>query len=102
MPRLQHDSFLKQGSTFSIEMDGEMFNAIAGESIAATLAAAGKLELKRDKSGAPRGLFCGMGACFDCQVSVDNGPPQRACLTKVHPGMKKNINGNFNNLFEIA
>lgn len=88
MPRLQHDSFLKQGSTFSIEMDGEMFNAIAGESIAATLAAAGKLELKRDKSGAPRGLFCGMGACFDCQVSVDNGPPQRACLTKVHPGMK--------------
>ena len=29
-----------------------------------------------------------MGACFDCQVSVDGGPPERACLTKVRPGMK--------------
>ena len=33
-------------------------------------------------------MFCGMGACFDCQVSVDDGPPERACLTKVRPGMK--------------
>lgn len=88
MPRLQHDSILRQGATFPVEMDGEMFNANAGESIAAALVASGKLELKRDKSGAPRGLFCGMGACFDCQVSVDGGPAQRACLTKVHPGMK--------------
>ena len=29
-----------------------------------------------------------MGACFDCQVSVDGGPPVRACLTKVRHGMK--------------
>ena len=63
-------------------------DAVAGESIAATLAASGKLELRQDKSGAPRGVFCGMGACFDCQVSVDGGPAQRACLTKVRPGMK--------------
>ena len=88
MPRLKHESFLRQESTFSVEIDGEKFNAIAGESIAATLAASGKLELGRDKSGASRGLFCGMGACFDCQVSVDGGAPERACLTKVHRGMK--------------
>jgi glycine/D-amino acid oxidase-like deaminating enzyme/bacterioferritin-associated ferredoxin len=88
MPRLQHDSILRQGSTCSIDLDGEAFNAIAGESIAAALAASGKLELRQDKSGVPRGLFCGMGACFECQVSVDGGPAQRACLTKVRPGMK--------------
>ena len=88
MPRLQHKNFLKQGSTYPIEIDGEAFDAIAGESIAAALAAAGRLALKRDKSGAARGLFCGMGACFDCQVSIDGGPAQRACLTKVQPGMK--------------
>ena len=29
-----------------------------------------------------------MGACFDCQVSVDGGPAQRACQTKVRPGMR--------------
>lgn len=88
MPRLKHESFLRQESTFSVEIDGEKFNAIAGESIASALTASGRLELGRDKSGASRGLFCGMGACFDCQVSVDGGPPVRACLTKVRHGMK--------------
>ena len=88
MPRLQHENFLRQRPTCPIEIDGEAFDAIAGESIAAALAAAGRLALKRDKSGAARGLFCGMGACFDCQVSIDGGPAQRACLTKVQPGMK--------------
>ena len=71
-----------------MELDGESFDAIAGESIASALTASGRLELGRDKSGASRGLFCGMGACFDCQVSVDGGPPVRACLTKARHGMK--------------
>ena len=88
MPHLKHESFLRQESTFSVEIDGEKFNAIAGESIASALTASGRLELGRNKSGAARGLFCGMGACFDCQVSVDGGPPVRACLTKVRHGMK--------------
>lgn len=88
MPRLHHKNFLKQGSTCSIEIDGELFDAVSGESIAAALAAAGKLDLRRDKGGKARGFFCGMGACFDCQVSVDGGPAQRACLTKVYPGMQ--------------
>lgn len=88
MPRLTHESYVRQGPTISIELDGKSFNAINGESIASALSASGKLELGRDKSGASRGLFCGMGACFDCQVSVDGGPPVRACLTKVRQGMK--------------
>lgn len=88
MPRLQHDRFHQQGSVFPIDWDGESIDSVAGESIAAALTASGKLALRRDKTGAPRGMFCGMGACFDCQVSVDGGPPERACLTKVRPGMK--------------
>lgn len=88
MPRLQHDSIFQQDSSFPVDLDGETFEAVAGDSVAAALVASGKLALKRDKSGAPRGLFCGMGTCFDCQVSVDGGPAQRACLTKVRPGMK--------------
>jgi glycine/D-amino acid oxidase-like deaminating enzyme len=88
MPRLQHENFLKKGSDCLIEFDGERIDAIAGESIAAALTAAGRLAIKRDKGGATRGIFCGMGACFECQVSIDSGPAQRACLTKVQPGMK--------------
>ena len=67
-------------------MDGEARQAIAGESIAAALIAAGKLDFRRDKSGAPRGPLCGMGVCLECEVVVD-GAVTRACLTKVTPGM---------------
>ena len=43
--------------------------------------------MRQARSGAPRGPFCGMGVCFDCLVTVDGRPSQRACLTKVAAGM---------------
>ncbi|MFV0245210.1 MAG: (2Fe-2S)-binding protein, partial [Qingshengfaniella sp.] len=36
--------------------------------------------------GRPRGLFCGMGLCFECVVEVD-GIWARACLEQVRAGM---------------
>ena len=86
MPRLRDDRFRQQGQTLAFEMDGEVRQAIAGESIAAALIAAGKLDFRRDKSGAPRGPLCGMGVCLECEVVVD-GAVKRACLTKVSLGM---------------
>lgn len=38
-------------------------------------------------SGERRGLYCGMGVCFECQVRVD-GRPMRACLATVVEGMR--------------
>ena len=38
--------------------------------------------------GRPRGLFCGIGICFDCLITVDGVPNQRACLVPVRPGMR--------------
>jgi aerobic-type carbon monoxide dehydrogenase small subunit (CoxS/CutS family) len=37
--------------------------------------------------GVPRGLFCGIGVCFDCLVTIDGTPNQRACLVPAHPDM---------------
>lgn len=37
--------------------------------------------------GNPRGIFCGMGVCFDCLVVVDAVPNTRACMTYVSDGM---------------
>src|SRR5581483_1974099 len=54
----------------------------------AALAAADIVSVRQARSGAPRGPFCGMGACFDCLVTVDGRPSQRACLTKVAAGME--------------
>ena len=33
-------------------------------------------------AAAPRGLFCGIGACFDCLVTVDGSAGGRACVTR--------------------
>lgn len=61
--------------------------AIEGETVAAALTAAGITALRRARNGEPRGVFCGMGVCYECLVTVDGGRAQRACMTKVRDGM---------------
>ena len=36
--------------------------------------------------GRPRGLFCGIGVCFDCLLTVNGVPSLRACSTEARPG----------------
>ncbi len=31
-------------------------------------------------------MFCGIGVCFDCLVTVNGRPNQRACLVPARPG----------------
>jgi predicted molibdopterin-dependent oxidoreductase YjgC len=60
-----------------------------GETIAAALLAAGRRVFRlTGRRGEPRGLFCGMGLCFDCLVQVDGCPNVRACQTTVAEGMR--------------
>lgn len=72
----------------TIEVDGEPVSSFEGETIAAALLASGRRVLRYTASGKPRGMFCGMGACFDCVVEVDGDPSVRSCITPVRPGMK--------------
>lgn len=59
-----------------------------GQSIGAALVAHGILSWRTTRvQGRPRGLFCGIGVCFDCLVTVDGRPDQRACLVLAGPGM---------------
>jgi len=72
----------------TVWFDGQPLTAIAGETIAATLLAHGEVTSSTAKDGAPRGVFCGMGVCHDCLVTVDGRASQRACMTKVRGGMR--------------
>jgi predicted molibdopterin-dependent oxidoreductase YjgC len=66
---------------------GRELAADEGQSVAAALIAAGQLSWRTTRlGGAPRGVFCGIGVCFDCLVVVNGRPNQRACLTEVHDG----------------
>jgi len=85
--RLSHPSIRPAGRPISFSFDGQTLPAIEGETVAAALSAAGILAYRETASGAPRGLHCGMGACWDCIVTIDGRIGQRACLTKVRDGM---------------
>ncbi|WP_414943695.1 (2Fe-2S)-binding protein [Amycolatopsis sp. cmx-11-32] len=62
-----------------ITVDGETLTGIAGQSVAGVLLAAGRISWRTTRSGAPRGVFCGIGACFDCALTVNDVPDVRAC-----------------------
>jgi glycine/D-amino acid oxidase-like deaminating enzyme len=75
------------GARLRITVDGKAVEGVAGETVAATLLAAGHLQFSSAQGGAPRGPFCGMGICHDCLVTIDGIPSQRACMTKLRDGM---------------
>lgn len=78
-----------RGAAIEIIVDGNPVPAFFGETVAAALLAAGKRVLRRTaRHSAPRGLYCGIGICFDCVMTIDGRPNVRTCLTEVRPGMR--------------
>jgi len=70
------------GVTFRFE--GQSITASEGSSIGAALWAAGVRQLRSSRVlGRPRGIYCGIGQCYDCVVHVNDGPLVRACITTV-------------------
>ena len=67
--------------------DGTPLEAARGMTIGGALLANGIVSWRRTRTdGRPRGIFCGIGACFDCLVDVDDQLSVRACLTPVLDG----------------
>jgi glycine/D-amino acid oxidase-like deaminating enzyme len=85
--RLTHPTIRPAGRAISFRFNDQVIDALEGETVAAALSAAGITTFRHTPSGAPRGLFCGMGACFDCVVTVDGRIGQRACLTRAAADM---------------
>jgi predicted molibdopterin-dependent oxidoreductase YjgC len=79
---------LERGPRVEIVLDGRPVEAYEGETVATVLLAQGEIATRTTVSGEPRGIFCGMGVCFDCLVVVDGVPNTRACMTWVRDGMQ--------------
>jgi aerobic-type carbon monoxide dehydrogenase small subunit (CoxS/CutS family) len=59
-----------------------------GEVIAAELIASGKSYFRKTiKVHEPRGIYCGIGRCTDCVMTVNGVPNVRTCVTEVEEGM---------------
>ena len=88
MSRLPLGPELERGRRVEIVLDGAAVEAYEGETVAAVLLARGEAATRTTVKGEPRGVFCGMGVCFDCLVVVDGVPNTRACMTWVRDGMQ--------------
>lgn len=69
-----------------IQLDGEPYDGVDGQTLAGVLLGAGRMSWRRGRTGAPRGVFCGIGVCFDCLVTVNGVPDVRACRRRAHDG----------------
>jgi sarcosine oxidase subunit alpha len=83
---------LRGRSRVNIIVDGRPMAALEGESLAAALWAGGHIALSHDHgSGTFRGMYCGIGHCFECRVTVDGIPDVRSCLVPVRSGMRVSL-----------
>ncbi len=75
-------------ATVRLRFEGAEILAVAGESVAVALLAAGVVSVRDTPACAsPRGPFCLMGVCFDCLVEIDGVANRQACMTRVRDGM---------------
>ncbi|MEU6658342.1 (2Fe-2S)-binding protein [Streptomyces sp. NPDC046821] len=80
------DAVGRQELPLRITVDGEPVDGIAGQTIAGVMLAADRLAWRQGRSGAPRGVFCGIGVCFDCLVTVGEDRDVRACRRRARDG----------------
>ncbi len=85
-PILEEEKPVKE---VQIYVDDKPIIAREGEMIAAALIANGifinRYTMHKHK---PRGIYCAIGRCTDCIMTVDGVPNIRTCVTEVKEGMK--------------
>ncbi|MFG1816146.1 FAD-dependent oxidoreductase [Kribbella sp. NPDC049174] len=70
-----------------ITVNGEPVEAAPGQTVAAALLTNGRSSWRTTRvEGRPRGVFCGIGACYDCLVVVNGIPDIRACQRTIAEG----------------
>jgi sarcosine oxidase subunit alpha len=78
---------VERGAPVRLTVDGRDVTAYLGETVASVLLAEGIRTFRFDADGRPRGLYCGIGICYECLVTVDGMANTRACVTAVAEGM---------------
>lgn len=81
MPTIEPDR------SITITLDGAPITARPGQTIAAALIDNGVRSWRTTRNDRrPRGVFCGIGVCYDCLLTIDGQPNQRACLAPAFDG----------------
>lgn len=76
-----------EGVRMKVLVDGRPVDARPGQTVAGLLLGTGHTSWRTTRVGdRPRGVFCGIGLCFDCLVVVNGIPDVRACQRMVSAG----------------
>lgn len=79
---------LKERKEVNFTFDNKSFTGYEGDTIASALLANGIRTLRvHEESGTARGIYCNIGHCFECRVTVNNRRGVRACLQLIEDGM---------------
>jgi len=80
---------VNRGKEIEIFIDNHPIRAYEGETIGAVLTAIGIRQIRRTPQlKDPRGLYCCMGSCYGCLVTINGRPNERACVTAVQAGQQ--------------
>ena len=70
-----------------ITLDGASYTGTSGQTVAGVLLGSGCLSWRTTSvSGRPRGVFCGIGVCFDCIATVNGIRDVRLCQRRAADG----------------
>mgnify|MGYP003859637809 CR=1 FL=1 len=86
--RISSNEEISRGKEIEITLNGFTVSAFEGETVATMLLALDKTTMRTTIQGEPRGIYCGMGICFDCLVVIDGIANKRACIVEIKSGMK--------------
>jgi predicted molibdopterin-dependent oxidoreductase YjgC len=79
---------MRPEAVINFSFNGLDMKAIPGQSIAAAIFQEGIQTLRTTRiEGEERSIFCGIGMCWDCIVTINGRANQRACLIEVREGM---------------
>jgi len=79
---------LEEREEISFTFDDKRYKGYEGDTIASALMAQGIRQLRvHEESGTPRGIYCNIGHCFECRVTVDGKTGVRACMTEIKEDM---------------
>jgi D-hydroxyproline dehydrogenase subunit gamma len=71
----------------TITVDGIAVPGLVGQSVAGVILANDSVGFRRTShEGRPRGVFCGIGVCYDCLVEVNGLRDVRACQRRATDG----------------
>jgi hypothetical protein len=77
----------RDSSTVTIVVDGAAMTGVLGQTLAGVMLSAGVEAWRRTSLGdRPRGVFCGIGVCFDCVAVVNGLADVRVCQRRARDG----------------